>query len=66
MIDKKTCTVRKSAEKQTVDADVCMAGADAGLMAALTAARLGRRTILLDAMPTWVAAALYLWGVAPT
>ncbi|MBW7970206.1 FAD-dependent oxidoreductase [Bradyrhizobium sp. BR 10289] len=53
MIDKKTRVVRKKAETQTIDADVCVVGAGAaGLMAALTSARLGRRTVLLEAMPT--------------
>ncbi|MBV9559614.1 MAG: FAD-dependent oxidoreductase [Bradyrhizobium sp.] len=53
MIDRKTRTVRKTIEKQTIDADVCVVGAGAaGIMAALTSARLGRRTVLLEAMPT--------------
>jgi glycine/D-amino acid oxidase-like deaminating enzyme len=53
MIDNKTRVVQKNVERQTLDADVCVVGAGAaGLMAAITSARLGRRTILLEAMPT--------------
>jgi len=53
MIDKKTRLVRKSVERLKIDADICVVGAGAaGLMAALTSARLGRRTVLLEAMPT--------------
>jgi hypothetical protein len=37
----------------TLDADICVVGSGAaGIMAALTAASLGRKTVLLDAMPT--------------
>ena len=37
----------------TIEAEVCVVGSGAaGIMAALTAARLGRKTVLLDAMPT--------------
>lgn len=53
MIDKKTRLVQKNVERLRIDADVCVVGAGAaGLMAALTSARLGRRTVLLEAMPT--------------
>ena len=53
MINKQTRIVRKSGERTTIEADICVVGAGAaGLMAALTSARLGRRTVLLDAMPT--------------
>ena len=52
MIDKRTRVAHKSAETLKIDADVCVVGAGAaGLMAALTSARLGRRTVLLEAMP---------------
>jgi NADPH-dependent 2,4-dienoyl-CoA reductase/sulfur reductase-like enzyme len=53
MIDKRTRTVQKNGDTQTIDADVCVVGAGAaGLTAALTGASLERHTILLDAMPT--------------
>jgi hypothetical protein len=52
MIDKRTRVAHKHAETLKIDADVCVVGAGAaGLMAALTSARLGRRTVLLEAMP---------------
>lgn len=53
MIDQSTRIVSKTADRMILDADVCVVGAgSAGLMAALTAARLGKRTVLVDAMPT--------------
>ena len=53
MIDKRTRLVQKNVDRLKIDADVCVVGAGAaGLMAALTSAQLGRRTVLLEAMPT--------------
>jgi hypothetical protein len=48
-----TRVVTKSRDRMNLDADICVVGSGAaGTMAALTAARLGKRTVLLDAMPT--------------
>ncbi|MDD1527476.1 FAD-dependent oxidoreductase [Bradyrhizobium sp. WBOS7] len=48
-----TRTVTRARERMTLDAEVCVVGGGAaGIMAALTAASLGRKTVLLDAMPT--------------
>jgi len=45
--------VRKSTEPQRLAVDICVVGSGAaGAMAALTAARLGRRTALVEAAPT--------------
>ena len=53
MIDTRTRTVKKLVESTTLEADICVVGAGAaGVMAAITSARLGRKTVLLDAMPT--------------
>lgn len=51
-MDQTTCVNRRSSRAQTLDADICVVGSGAaGLMAALTAARLGKRTVLLEASP---------------
>jgi hypothetical protein len=43
----------KTRDRMNLDADVCVVGSGAaGMMAALTASMLGKRTVLLDAMPT--------------
>src|SRR4051812_48206122 len=48
-----TRVITKTRDHMNVDADICVVGSGAaGIMAALTAARLGRKTILVDAMPT--------------
>lgn len=48
-----TRVVTKTRDRMNLDADICVVGGGAaGIMAALTAARLGKRTVLLDAMPT--------------
>ena len=48
-----TRIVTKTQDRMTLDADICVVGSGAaGIMAALTAASLGRKTVLLDAMPT--------------
>lgn len=45
--------VKDPRETETLSADVCVVGAGiAGMSAALTAAELGRRVVLVDAMPT--------------
>ena len=47
-----TRVVTKMRDEQTIDAEICVVGSGAaGVMAALTAAQLGRKTVLLDAMP---------------
>lgn len=51
-IDSRTRLVRKLSTAESLDADVCVVGSGAaGIMAALTSARLGRRTLLLEAAP---------------
>ena len=48
-----TRIVTKTRDRMALDVDICVVGAGAaGVMAALTAAKLGKRTVLLDAMPT--------------
>ena len=48
-----TRIVTKTRDRMDLDADICVVGGGAaGVMAALTAAKLGKRTVLLDAMPT--------------
>lgn len=48
-----TRVVSKTRDWMTADADICVVGSGAaGIMAALTAASLGHKTILVDAMPT--------------
>jgi hypothetical protein len=48
-----THVVTKTRDRMRLDADICVVGSGAaGMMAALTAAKLGNRTVLLDAMPT--------------
>lgn len=47
-----TRVVMKTRDEMKLDAEICVVGSGAaGLMAALTAARLGRKTVLLEAMP---------------
>jgi len=46
-----TRVATKTRDRMNLDADICVVGGGAaGIMAALTAARLGKRTVLLDAM----------------
>jgi hypothetical protein len=53
ILDTRTRLVTKASDRMTLDADVCVVGGGAaGVMAALTAASLGKRTVLVDAMPT--------------
>ena len=48
-----TRVLTKTRDRMNLHADICVVGGGAaGVMAALTAAKLGKRTVLLDAMPT--------------